>query len=90
MSPKSFVKIGSVTAEILLIGTNVASTKFAWTNVNLMFPGICLLSLIKIGSVTAEIFLIWTNVAKTNVVWKNVVVTAAICWVCSQDPLFKV
>ena len=66
------MKIGLVTAEISLIGTNVASTKFAWTNVNLMFPGICLLSLIKIGSVTAEIFLIWTNVAKTNVACTNV------------------
>ena len=31
--PKSLVKIGSVTAEIFLIWTNVARTDVAWTNV---------------------------------------------------------
>ena len=35
MSPKSFVKIGSVTAEILLIGTNVDNTNVAWTDVSM-------------------------------------------------------
>ena len=30
---KSLVKIGSVTAEIFLIWTNVARTNVAWTNV---------------------------------------------------------
>ena len=32
-SPKSLVKIGPVTTEIFLIGTNVARTNVAWTNV---------------------------------------------------------
>ena len=37
---KSLVKIGSVTAEILLILTNVARTNVDWTNVT-MTVGIC-------------------------------------------------
>ena len=68
------MKIGSLTAEIFLIRTNVARTRTAWTNVTLAV-GICkkmvldiyLSSMIKIGSVSAEIFLIWSNVASTNV-----------------------
>ena len=37
---KSFIKIGSVTAEIFLIWTNVARTNVTWTNVTLTV-GIC-------------------------------------------------
>ena len=33
LGPKSLVKIGSVTAEILLIWTNVTKTNVTWTNV---------------------------------------------------------
>ena len=33
LGPKRLVTIGSVTAEILLIWTNVARTNVAWTNV---------------------------------------------------------
>ena len=33
LGKKSLVKIGSVTAEIFLIWTNVARTNVAWTNV---------------------------------------------------------
>ena len=40
LGPISLVKIGSVTAEILLIQTNVAWTYVAWTNVT-MTVGIC-------------------------------------------------
>ena len=60
---KIFVKMGSVTAEIFLIWTNVT-----WINV-VLIVGICCRcsSFIKMGSVTAEIFLIWTNVTWTNV-----------------------
>ena len=35
LGPKSLVKIGPVTAEILLIWTNVAKTNVAWTNVTI-------------------------------------------------------
>ena len=59
---QSFIKIGSVPAEKLLIWTNVTRTNVAWTNVNLVVV-ICFRcsqkpmfkSFIKIGSVTAEI-----------------------------------
>ena len=34
LGPKRLVKIGSVTAEIFLIWTNVALTNVAWTNVS--------------------------------------------------------
>ena len=37
---KSFIKIGPVTAEIILKWTNVARTNVAWTNVN-MTVNIC-------------------------------------------------
>jgi len=83
------VRIGSVTAEILLIWTNVARTNVAWKkcdcdNWHLLkrVPGnlgTYLESLVKIGPVTAEILLIWTNVARTNVAWTNVTVTVYIC-----------
>ena len=33
---KCLVKIGSVTAEIFLIWTNIAMTNVAWTNVNVI------------------------------------------------------
>ena len=33
LGPKNWVKIGSVTAEIFLIWTNVARTNVAWSNV---------------------------------------------------------
>ena len=35
MSSKSLVKIGSVTAEILLIWTNVDNTNVAWKDVSM-------------------------------------------------------
>ena len=35
LGPKSVVKIGPVTAEILLICTNVARAYVAWTNVTM-------------------------------------------------------
>ena len=35
MSPISLVKMGSVTAEILLIWTNVDNTNVAWTDVSM-------------------------------------------------------
>ena len=35
LGPKSLVKVGSVTVEILLIWTNVARTYVAWTNVTM-------------------------------------------------------
>ena len=83
------VRIGSVTAEISLIWTNVAKTNVAWEkcysdNWHLLkrVPvtlGSYLESLVKIGPVTAEILLIWTNVARTNVAWTNVTVTVYIC-----------
>ena len=72
------VKIGPLTAEILLISTNVARTNVAWTNVPsqlesiLDVPRNLPLNLVKIGPVTAEILLIWTNVARTNVAWTNI------------------
>ena len=40
LSQKMFVKIGSVTAEILVIWTNVARTYVAWTNAT-MTTAIC-------------------------------------------------
>ena len=40
MSPKSLVKIESVTADILLLLTNVTRTYVAWTNVSVTV-GIC-------------------------------------------------
>ena len=40
LGPKSFVKVGSVTAEILLIWTNVARTYVSWTNVT-KIAGFC-------------------------------------------------
>ena len=46
--PKSLVKIGSVTAKILMILTNVTRTYVAWTNVTCF---------VKIELVTAEILL---------------------------------
>ena len=83
------VRIGSVTAEILLIWTNVARTNVAWKkcdcdNWHLLkrAPGTLgtyLESLVKIRPVTAEILLIWTNVARTNVAWTNVTMTVDIC-----------
>ena len=36
LGPKSLVKIGSVTAEIFLIWTNVARRNVAWTNVTVI------------------------------------------------------
>ena len=38
--PKNLVKIGSVTAEILLTSTNVARAYGAWTNIS-MTVGMC-------------------------------------------------
>ena len=35
LGPKSLIKIGSVTANILLIWTNVTSTNVVWTNATL-------------------------------------------------------
>ena len=94
------VRIGSVTAEILLIWTNVARTNVAWKkcdcdNWHLLrrVPGTLgtyLESLVKIGPVTAEILLIWTNVARTNVAWTNVVMTGGISSRWSQESTFKV
>ena len=40
LGQKSLVKIGSVTAEILLIWTNEATSNVAWTNVTVTV-GIC-------------------------------------------------
>ena len=40
LGPKSLVKMGSITAEISLICTNVAGTYAAWTNV-IMTVGLC-------------------------------------------------
>ena len=37
LDPKTLVKIGSVTAEIMLIWTNVAKTYVTWTNVTVTF-----------------------------------------------------
>ena len=37
LGPKSLVQIGPVTAEILLIWTNLARTNVAWTNVTVTF-----------------------------------------------------
>ena len=81
--PKYYlVKIGSVTAKIFLIWTNVTRTNVAWTNVTVTV-GICLRwskesTLVKIGLVTDEIFLKWTNVAGTNIARTNVTVTVDI------------
>ena len=44
----------------------------------------------KVFSLEILIFLIWTNVPRTNDAWTDVVVTFAICCICSQDPSFKV
>ena len=74
LGPKSFIKIGPVASEILLIWTNVTRAYVAWTNVTITVD-IFLTCLVKIGSVTAEIFLIWTYVAWTNVAWTKVTVT---------------
>ena len=76
------MKIGSVTAEIFLMWTNVARTNVARTNVTVTV-GICprgsqeptFKVWSKFGPVTAEILLIWTNVARTNVAWTNVHLT---------------
>ena len=35
LRPKSFVKIGSVTAEIFMVWANIVRTIVAWTNVNM-------------------------------------------------------
>ena len=54
------ISIGQVTAEILLIWTNVPRTNVAWTNVVVTVVICCRFSqdpLIKIGPVTAEIYL---------------------------------
>ena len=83
LGPKIFVKIGSVTPEIMLIWTNVAGTLHfmnkchpnSW-NLLKMVPGTYLL--------TAEIFLICTNVTCANVAWTNVTVTVRICSKYSQ------
>ena len=40
LDPKSLVKIGSVTAEIFLMWTNIASKNVAWTNITVTV-GIC-------------------------------------------------
>ena len=40
LGPKSLFKIGSVTAKIFLIWTNVSRTNVAWTNVTVTV-GIC-------------------------------------------------
>ena len=75
MGSRSLVKIKSVTAELLLVCTNVARTYVAWTNVIMavgMVKGTYLKSFVYIVSVTAEIFLIWTNVTRTNVASTNV------------------
>ena len=64
LAPNNVVKIGSVTAEIFPIWTNVARTNVTWTNVTLTV-GICskcsqeptLKVSSKIRSVTAEILL---------------------------------
>ena len=90
------VKIGSVTAEIFLILTNIARKNIAGTDV-IVTVGICLrwsqnlpLNFGQIGSVTADIFLIWTNVARTNIAWINVILKVGICSGGSQEPTFKV
>ena len=69
---KQLVKIGPVTAEILLILTNVARAcclgkchHDSWHLLK-MVPQTYLYCLVKIWSVTAEIFLIWTNVPRTH------------------------
>ena len=79
--PMASVKIGSVTADILLMWTNDARSNVAWTSpcdfchlLN-MVPESWLWNLIKIGPVTAEILLIWTNVDRTNVALTNVHLT---------------
>ena len=61
----------SVTAEIIMIWTNVAGTNV------IAAVGICprcsqkVNSLVKIGSVKLEIFPIWPNVAMTYLVIRN-------------------
>ena len=83
------VRIGSITAEILLLWTNVVRTNDAWEKCDCdnwhllkrvpVALGTYLESLVRIRPVTAEILLIWTNVARTNVAWTNVTVTVYIC-----------
>ena len=79
------VRIWSVTAEILLLWTNVAKTNVAWEicdcdNWHLLkrVPGTYLYSLVIIGPVTAEILLKRTNVARKNEVWTKVIVRVGI------------
>ena len=94
------VRIWSVTAEILIIWTNVARTNVAWKKCDcdnwhllkrvLGTLGTYLESLVNIGPVTAEILLIRTNVARTDVAWTNVTVTVNICRREFQEPTCKV
>ena len=75
LGPKIFIKIGSVTAEIMVIWTNI------W-NLLKMVPGTFLL--------TAEIFLIWTIAIRTNFAWTNAPMTVGFCSICSQEPTFQI
>ena len=52
--PKSFVKIGSVTAEIFLIWANSARTNVSWTNVTMMLK----------SRVPGTIFRVWSELGQ--------------------------
>ena len=95
------VKIESITADVLLIYTNVARTYIAWINIIITveicqrWSNIPNCILVKLGFVTAEIFLIWTdvtrtNVARTNVAWTNVNLIVGFCSIYFQEATFEV
>ena len=85
LGPKSLVQIGLVTAEILLIWTNVIRAYVAITVG--IYETWSKDPTFKVWSKPGHRqlrFLIWTNVPRTNIVWTNVTVTDGSVSVCAK------